>query len=197
MKKAKILLADDDRVILTTLSEGLQKSGYKVIKANNGEEALELCIQEKPDLAILDIRMPGMSGIEVSKELMENTDIPFIFLTAYADDKTVSEAVSEGTFAYMVKPIDITQLIPAVEASLNRAAIYNDLKITNTQLNTALKQDRSLNVAIGLIMERYHLTEKSAFETLRKYARSNQCKMTELTSDILHSAELLNKIHTP
>lgn len=197
MKKTKILFADDDRVILTTLSEGLVKSGYDVIKASNGKEALELCLSEKPDLAILDVRMPELTGIEVSKELIQKTDIPFVFLTAYADEETVKQAISDGTYAYLVKPIDFVQLQPAIQAALNRASLYKKLKITNTQLDIALKQDRRLNVAIGVIMERYKLSEQSAFETLRKYARSNQCKMTELTTDVLKSAELLNSIYKP
>ena len=196
MDKIKILMADDDRVILATLSEGLERSGYEVIRANDGKEALELCLSETPDLAILDLRMPKMTGVEVSKELMLNTDIPFIFLTAYGDEDTVEHAISDGTYAYLVKPIDIKQLIPAIKTALNKATLFKKLNITNDQLNHALQQDRSLNVAIGLIMERHHLSERSAFETLRKYARSNQCKMTDLTTDVLQSAELLNKIHT-
>ena len=197
MNKLKILLADDDRVILTTLSEGLERSGYEVIKAHDGKEALDLCLNEGPDLAILDIRMPEMTGIEVAKELGVKTDIPYIFLTAYGDEDTVKKAIIEGTYAYLIKPIDIKQLNPAIETAINRAKKFEELKITNAQLEKALKQDRSLNVAIGLIMERHHLTERQAFETLRNYARSNQCKMTDLTNDVLQSAELLNKFHKP
>ena len=196
MKKQKILLADDNRVILATLSEGLEQSGYEVLTASNGKDALELCLNEKPDLAILDIRMPEMTGIEAAKKLQEETDIPFMFLTAYGDEETVNQALTDGCYGYLVKPIDLPQLKPAIEAAIRQAEDFEKLKLTNAQLDQALKQDRSFNVAIGLVMERYRLTERQAFEALRKYARSNQCKMTDLTRDVLESAELINNIHT-
>lgn len=196
MAKIKILLADDDRVILTALSEGLEESGYEVLRANNGKQALALCLSEQPELAILDISMPEMTGIEVAHELSEQTDIPCIFLTAYSDESMVASALTEGTYGYLVKPIDVTQLKPAIEAAILRANDFQQLQLTNEQLDKALQQDRSLNVAIGLMMERHRLTERQAFEALRKYARSNQCKMTDLTSDVLQSAELLNKFQS-
>lgn len=196
MKKTRILLADDDRVILTTLAEGLERSDYEVIKANDGKEALELCLSEKPDLAVLDLRMPELTGIEVAKNLGQQSEIPFIFLTAYADQDYVDQAISEGSYAYLVKPIDVNQLKPVIESALGRANKFKKLKLTNEQLDQALQQDRSFNVAIGLIMERYKLSEKKAFEALRKYARSNHCKMSDLTKDVIESAEMLNKINT-
>lgn len=172
----KILVVDDDILALATVSMGLEEVGYEVMKANTGAMALQLCQSDKPDLALLDISMPVMSGFDVGKALSVQ-GIPFIFLTAYSDDEMVQTAASSGAFGYLVKPIEIARIIPAIEVVLLRAEGQSNSKKTIENLNHALEKNREIDIAIGLLMERYQLNRTAAFEHLRSYARTNRLKI--------------------
>lgn len=192
MPKRRLLLVDDDRLILATLSQGLSSAGYEVVQAASGEEAVSLAQRETFDLAVLDVRMPEMSGIDVAHFLHENTEIPFIFLSAYGDRDVVSEGVSEGALGYLVKPLDVSQLVPAIEAALGRATDLNQLRESQAQLTTALSGNRQTSVAVGLLMERYRLSEREAFERLRAYARSNRRKLHDVARDLVEAEGTIN-----
>ena len=118
MSKGKILVVDDDRLVLATVTHGLAKAGYEIIDADNGDDAILLARQHRPDLALLDIRMEGMSGFDVAAYLRESLQTPFMFLSAFSDDATVAQVKALGAVAYLVKPLDITQIVPTVEAAL-------------------------------------------------------------------------------
>ncbi len=115
--KGKILVVDDDRLVLATLSHGLAQAGYDVIDADNGDDAILLAREHKPDLALLDIRMEGMSGFDVAAYLRDHLHMPFMFLSAFADDETVQKVKELGAVAYLVKPLDIGQIVPTVAAA--------------------------------------------------------------------------------
>ena len=121
MSKGKILVVDDDRLVLATVTHGLAKAGYDIIDADNGDDAILLARQHRPDLALLDIRMEGMSGFDVAAYLRESLQTPFMFLSAFADDDTVAQVKALGAVAYLVKPLDIAQIVPTVEAALATA----------------------------------------------------------------------------
>ena len=121
MFPTKILVADDDRVILSTVRAGLEAEGYQTLTASDGRSAVRIGCAKKPDLAILDIRMPGIYGIEAARQLRDRAGIPSIFLSAYADRELVELATKEGALGYLVKPIMIAQLIPTIEAALERS----------------------------------------------------------------------------
>ncbi len=191
MSKATLLLVDDDRLILATLSPGLRAAGYKVVTAESGEQALKALQQEHIDLAVLDVCMPGMSGIDVAKHLREETDIPFVFLSAYGDDDVVSQGVAEGALVYLVKPLDVSQLVPAIDAALSRSHDLAELRQSQDQLTTALAANRNTSVAVGLLMERYRLSEREAFERLRSFARSHRRKLHDVAEEVVKSVEAL------
>lgn len=120
--KGKILVVDDDRLVLATLTHGLSQAGYEVIDADNGDDAILLARQHRPELALLDIRMEGKSGFDVAEYLREYCQIPFMFLSAFTDEATVNQVKKLGALTYLVKPLDIQQIVPAVEAAFaNRA----------------------------------------------------------------------------
>ena len=116
--KGKILVVDDNRLVLATLTDGLIRAGYDVVDADNGDDAILLARQHRPDLALLDIRMEGMSGFDVAAYLRESLQTPFMFLSAFAYDDTVAQVKALGAVAYLVKPLDIAQIAPTVEAAL-------------------------------------------------------------------------------
>ncbi len=132
----KILIADDDILILTTLSKGLRQAGYEVVAASSGEEAVRLGCLEAP-AAILDIRMPGIQGIEAAGLLREQAGVDSIFLSAYSDRDVVESATKEGALGYLVKPVDTHQLIPTIEAALERSADLQRLQ-ENESISPAL-----------------------------------------------------------
>ncbi len=118
--RARILVVDDDRLVLATVSHGLAEAGYEVIDADNGDEAILLARQHRPALALLDIRMEGKSGFDVAATLREAYRIPFIFLSAFADEATRAEVDRLGALDYLVKPLDVAQIVPRVAAALGR-----------------------------------------------------------------------------
>ncbi len=196
MTKAKVLLADDDRLVLVTLSNGLRKAGYDILEASSGEEALVVCEEHQPDLAILDIRMPGLSGIETAQKFNCDYNLPFLMLSAYSDDELVKEAVSVGALGYLVKPLDVPQIVPTIEAALERSSDIGKLKNSEFHLNRALHIGRNTSTAVGLLMERYRLTSENAFDMLRRHARSQRRKVIDVATDIVAAAEAIN-IQTP
>ena len=121
MKHARLLLVDDDELVLATFGRALRSAGFDVGLAGSGEEALEIAGNEPPDLAILDLRMPGMSGIETATAMRE-LGVAVMFLTAYTEQELGNEVIEGGALGLLVKPIDLASAIPAIEAALERAA---------------------------------------------------------------------------
>lgn len=193
-REKKILLVDDDRLVLAALGQALQMAGYEVETATSGKEALALCEQLSPDLVVLDMRMPGMDGIEVARRLRENTRIPFIFLTAYGDEEVVERAVEAGALGYLIKPVDSPQLLAAVKTALQRHAENLDLLEREGQLSQALGGDRTISTAVGILIERERMSEQAAFEQLRRHARSRRRKLSEVAREVVDAAESLNSV---
>ncbi len=189
-----ILVVDDDRLILATLANGLEEAGYKVITASSGDEALQLCSAHNPDIALLDIRMPGMSGIELSRKLHEHCPIPYLFLTAYDDQELVDNAIESGALGYLVKPLDVARILPSIETALKRGADIHKLQESESHLTRALSGDRAISTAVGIIMERYRLTEQEAFERLRHNARSARVKLQVTAKELCEASNKLNSL---
>ncbi|WJW75425.1 response regulator [Thiohalobacter sp. IOR34] len=196
MTKARVLVAEGDRLALTALGKGLREKGYTVYEATDGEEAARLCSQYRPDLAILEVRLTGMDGIEAARRLREETATPFMMISESDDCRTVVEAARVGALCYLLKPVDAERLAPSIEAALHRAAELQKLRDAENHLNTALESNRLTSTAIGLIMERYCLTREAAFEMLRSQARSQRRKLAEIAGDLVQAAETINGVRS-
>lgn len=192
MSKKRILIVDDDRLVLTAFERGLRNAGYEISTAESGPQALRICAESPPDLVLLDIRMPEMSGLEAAQRLRRETDVPFVFLSAYDDIEILKQAAEHGALGYLVKPVDMPQVIAAIEAALARAEDIRRLKKAEADLSTALASGRETSAAVGILMERYRLSEKDAFEVLRTRARNERRKLDEVAGQILHAEESLN-----
>lgn len=193
-ERCKVLLVDDDRLVLATLSAGLRQANYTVIEACNGDVALDAIADDEPDIALLDMRMPGLSGVEVAQRIHEERDLPCVFLSAYGDEEVVRNAAAAGAFGYLVKPVDVAQVIPALEAALARSEDMRRLKQTESQLNSALAARRDASMAIGILMERLHLDRDEAFSALRDYARANRRKLADVATELLAATETMNQV---
>ncbi len=191
MKHTHLLIADDDRVILATLAEDLIAHGYHVQTAANGEEVVVACRSNPPDLAILDIRMPIMNGIEAARILREECGVPALFLSAYSDKDLVEQAVAEGALGYLVKPINTEKLIPAISAALARARDLRASLDMQRNLTQAMQSKREVDIAIGVLLERFNLNRDQSFHVLRRLARSSNRKLEDIASDLVGRGELL------
>ncbi|HEX8962691.1 MAG TPA: response regulator [Rhodocyclaceae bacterium] len=189
----RLLLLDDDRLVLATLGEGLRQAGYHVTTASSVEEAEDILAGGGIDLAILDVRMPGLTGIDLAWRMHDaNSEVPFIFLTAYSDEELVEQASEAGAMGYVVKPADPDRLVPAIEAAFARATDARKLRETGRQLQTALDADRDVSLAIGIMMERRRLNRQEAFEMLRGQARTERRKLIDLAREIVLAVEKIN-----
>lgn len=196
--KASILLVDDDRLILATMATGLMQADYEVNTTESVDEA-EAWLENnpRPDIAIIDINMPDRTGLELPARLNQLDHIPFIFLTARSEAEVNAQANALGAMAYLVKPIDSAQLIPAIQTALSRARDLKLMKSQQQQLQTALDGDRSVSIAIGIIMDQYRINYDEANSMLRNTARSKRMKLVDLATSIIHSRENLNLENNP
>jgi response regulator NasT len=193
LNPSTILLVDDDRLIISTLSVGLRNYGYQVDTAVSVDKAIRwLDSNERPSLVILDVNMPERNGLELAKYLSELDNIPFILLTAYSDQDIISRANEAGAMGYLVKPVHINQLIPAIETALSRANYQKDLFEKKSQLQTALDSDRTLSIAIGIMMVQFQVGRETAIKLLRKHSRMKNIKLHELALVVIKARETLN-----
>ncbi len=196
-EQGKILVVDDDRLVLATVAHGLAQAGYEVIDADNGDEAILLARQHRPDLALLDIRMEGMSGFDVAAYLRDHLRVPFMFLSAFADDETLQKVKALGAVAYLVKPLDIGQILPTVAAAMNQLPVRaTPLAGTPAQAAPAPDAAATLDLvplAVGVLMHRYSLQRATALERLRRLAADEQRSLADQAGRLVDAVELLSR----
>jgi two-component system, response regulator PdtaR len=165
----RILVAEDETIIRLDLVEMLAAAGHDVCaEARDGVEAIELAREQRPDLAILDVKMPKLDGIEAARRIMDERPIPIVMLTAYGQEELVARAVEAGVFGYLVKPFREDDLLPAIHAARARHAELEALREEAESLAEALATRKVVERAKGLLMERDGLTEQDAFARLRR-----------------------------
>jgi DNA-binding response OmpR family regulator len=187
-----ILVVDDDRLVLATLVAGLKQAGFEVIEADNGDDAILLARKYKPSLAILDMRMQGKSGMDVARYLAANTSTGFMFLSAFGDADIVEEATRMGALGYLVKPLDVRQIVPAVRAALAR---WEELRAApGIAPDNGGAPGRDEYIAIGIMMERLRIDYDRALEALRAQARAEGTTTAQLAATMVDAANRLNSI---
>jgi response regulator NasT len=206
--KGKILVVDDDRLVLATVTHGLAQAGFEVIDADNGDDAILLAREHRPDLALLDIRMEGKSGFDVADYLRESLGTPFMFLSAFADSATVARVRELGAVAYLVKPLDIAQIVPTVEAAVANVRKQGDgapAVAASTARPVAAPVARPLApadtdplaspvpLAVGVLMHRYSLPRAEALERLRRLAVADGRPLAVQAAALLDAVELLSR----
>jgi two-component system, response regulator PdtaR len=196
------LVVDDDRLVLATLTHGLSQAGYEVIDADNGDDAILLAHEHKPELALLDIRMEGKTGFDVAAYLREYCQIPFMFLSAFADEATVAQVKELGAVTYLVKPLDIQQIVPAVESAFaNRRKNAAQAEAQATETTTLAKTSASSSadplaqhvaLAVGIVMHRHSLGRAQALDRLRKQAQQEGRPIEAWCERLLDAQEVLS-----
>jgi AmiR/NasT family two-component response regulator len=191
----RLLIVDDDRVILNLLAESLRDHGYDVVTASSGGAARDLVEDAAPfDLAVLDMRMDGMSGLDLARLFRARGAPPFVFLSAFADESVVREAAEAGAMGYLIKPVDVPQLVPFVEAAMARAREMAGLRSSAGHLEQALAVEQKTRTAVGIIMAQKALDRREAFDFLRARARAERRKVGDLAEELIAAVEAGNRI---
>ena len=186
--KGKILVVDDDRLVLATLTHGLLQAGYEVIDTDNGDDAILLAREHRPDLALLDIRMEGKSGFDVAAYLREFLHMPFMFLSAFADDATVAKVKELGAVDYLVKPLEVRQILPAVESAF---AALQAAPAAPAPPEFAEAMSTGVALAVGVLMHRNSLARGAAFAMLQSQAREDGRSLEDHAQRVVEAIELL------
>ena len=181
----RILVVDDDRLVLAMLAEGLRDAGYQVSTADTAADAMRQALVQRPELVLLDMRLPDRPGTEVAAFLRQHIDAPVLFLSAYSDTDMVREAIAQGALGYLVKPLDLAQILPSIESALARGQEFHALLEEEAHLQTALSQTRATSMAVGMLMEREGLDERAAFDRLRQEARASRRRVSEVAEAML------------
>lgn len=200
--KGKILVVDDDRLVLATLTHGLSQAGYDIIDADNGDDAILEARAHRPDLALLDIRMEGKSGFDVAAYLREHGDVPFMFLSAFSDAATVAQVKALGALDHLIKPVDMKQIVPAVAAAFTqlRAAtlLANEAAVDaggGSAVAVRRREDLLADpvaIAVGVVMHRYSLARAAALERLQKLAHHHGRTLEAECEQMVAAVELLS-----
>jgi len=165
----RILIAEDETIIRLDLRELLEQAGFEVVaEARDGEEAVELARLHQPDLALMDVKMPRLDGIEAARRMLEERPIPIVMLTAFDQRELVERAAEAGVYGYLVKPFREQDVVPAIELAKARYEELVAVRADADSLSQALADRKMIERAKGLLMEREKLSEADAFARLRK-----------------------------
>jgi response regulator NasT len=196
--KGKILVVDDDRLVLAMLVHGLARSGYEVIDADNGDDAILLAREHRPDLALLDIRMDGKSGFDVAQYLREVGHTPFVFLSAFSDEQTVTKVRSLGALDYLVKPLEMAQIVPTIDAAFARARamraatrppIVDSAQARPLEGSEPGGPDAMVSVAVGIVMHRFSMRRRAALRRLERDALTEGRSLRLQAERVVHALE--------
>ena len=192
MEKLRVLVAEDEKAIAMGLRAQLKSLGHEVIaEAANGRQAVALARKLKPDLAVLDIKMPEMDGIEAAQAITAEQPIPIILLTAYKEEQLAQRAAQAGIYAYLVKPISRDDLLPAILLARARFEEFQQLEKEISDLKEALEARKLIERAKGILMERRQLTEAEAFRRLQMMSQNQHMKLADVARAIITSEKML------
>lgn len=189
MQSLRVIIADNESIIRMDLKEILQEAGHKVIgEASDGLKAVELVRRERPDLVIMDIKMPEMDGIAAAKIISQEKLAPVLLLTAFSQKEIVEKAKDSGVLAYLVKPVKEVNLFPAIEIALSRFQEFMELEQELEGIKTSLETRKILDRAKGILMDAYGLTESEAYRRIQQYSMAKRKSIREVAEAIIESA---------
>ena len=190
--RTKILIAEDEAIIRLDLKESLEAEGYEVVgETGRGDEVIGLVRSLEPDLVILDIKMPGMTGIQAAEIITEEGLAAVILLTAFSQQELVQQASNAGVLAYLVKPFQRSDLVPSIELALGRFKEIMLLKEEKTLLENNLESRKVIDRAKGMLTDKYGLKESDAYRYIQKKAMTERTTMKDIAQTILTEAVLL------
>lgn len=185
-KPTRIVIAEDEAIIRLDLRETLEEEGYEVVAdTGRGDTAIELVRQHNPDVAIFDIKMPGMDGLDAARVVSAEKICPVVMLTAFSQREVIEQARDAGALAYLVKPFQKTDLVPAIELAIGRFLEMKTLSGERDALDEQLELRKLLDRAKGLLIDQHSLTEQAAFDFIQKMAMSKRMRMRDVAAAVL------------
>jgi AmiR/NasT family two-component response regulator len=182
----RVVIAEDEAIIRLDLKELLQEEGYDVVgETGRGDEAIELVRQTQPDLVILDIKMPGMDGLSAARHITSERLAAVLILTAFSQRDLIEQARDAGALAYLVKPFQKSDLIPAVEMALGRYADLASLERDVGDLSERLEARKTIDRAKGILMDEHGTTEQEAWRFLQQQAMRNRVKVHDIARRVI------------
>ena len=182
----RVLIAEDEALIRLDLREMLQEEGFDVVgEAADGEQAVELAVELNPDLVICDIKMPKMDGIAAAAQIAEKRIAPVVILTAFSQRDLIERARDAGAMAYLVKPFQKRDLLPAIEMATSRFAEIRALESEVTNLRERLEARKLIERAKGVLMTEHRMTEPEAFRWIQRAAMDNRTSMRAVAELVL------------
>ena len=182
----RIVLAEDEAIIRLDLRESLQEEGYEVVgDVGRGDKAVEMVDELRPDVAIFDIKMPGMSGLEAAKIVSDKKICPVVMLTAFSQREIIEQARDAGALAYLVKPFQKTDLVPAIELAIARFAELKSLSGEVSALGAQLEIRKLVDRAKGVLIDKHQMSESDAFSFIQSMAMSQRMKMGDIAEQII------------
>ncbi len=186
MERKRVIIADDESLIRMDLREMLTNLGYLVVgEVADGRSAVNQARELRPDVVIMDIKMPDMDGIEATQVLTEEHIAPVVLLSAYSQRELVERAREAGVVAYLVKPYREEELAPAIEVALARFAEFSDLQRQVSDLQLALETRKLVDRAKGILMDKQGLTEAESFRKIQKMSMDNRKAMKDVAEAII------------
>jgi two-component system, response regulator PdtaR len=182
----RVVVAEDEALIRLDLVEMLTESGYEVVgQAGDGETAIELTEKEKPDLVVMDVKMPKLDGISAAERIAKQRIAPVVILTAFSQRDLVERARDAGAMAYLTKPFTIEDLMPAIELAVSRFQEIKQLDSEVNDLQDQLKARKTIDRAKSLLMSKLNLTEPQAFKWMQKTAMDKRRSMVEVANIVI------------
>ena len=182
----RVVIAEDEAIIRLDLKETLEEEGYEVVgQTGRGDEAVQLVKDLSPDLAILDVKMPGMDGLEAAAQISVDKQAAVLILTAFSQRDLIEKARDAGALAYLVKPFQKSELIPAVEVALGRFQEMKALQDQNLSLAEQLETRKLVDRAKGALMDKHGLSEADAFRFVQKTAMDSRATLKSVAQDVI------------
>jgi response regulator NasT len=188
----RVLIADDNTANRKYLAAQLELLGFNIVAAAaTGEEAVALYEEFKPDLVIMDIKMPNMDGIEAAKIMTSHNPVPVILITGHSSGPLVDRAIGSGVFAYLLKPITKKELLPAIKLAFARFKEFTTLKTEVNDLKDAIEARKLVERAKGILMKRLNIPEEDAFKLLQTQSQNENKKLKDIAQMVITASKVI------
>lgn len=191
----RVLIVDDESLIRMDLRDIIESCGHEVVaEGTNGVEALALCKKHKPDIILMDVKMPELDGIEAARQIGFHHEAPVVLLTSYSQQDLIDKARDSGVYGYLIKPVREEQLVPTLEMALGRYKIDAQLREKMAELEQSLEDRKIIQKGTGILMELYSISEVEAYNRIRTLSMNKQISIIETCNLIIKQSNKSNNI---
>ena len=191
----RVLIVDDESLIRMDLRDIIESCGHEVVaEGTNGVEALELCKKHKPDIILMDVKMPELDGIEAARQIGFHHEAPVVLLTSYSQQDLIDKARDSGVYGYLIKPVREEQLVPSLEMALGRFKSDAQLREKMAELEQSLEDRKIIQKGTGILMELYSISEVEAYNRIRTLSMNKQISIIETCNLIIKQSNNSNNI---